>query len=187
MSATVATHLPRKTTRRCTIIDGLVVALKSKDLYEVLNYRQKSESSIKQYMHQIVKSALVDIHRELDPRLLDTTLRRKADDSLHWEGDVRKTINHVRFLGVQHRPDFKITIDGLRIAVEVKRGENGAAVREGIGQGLVYAASEDYDFVVYLFVDTSADKKVLESLRKGPERALVESLWENYNVRFEVV
>ena len=43
---------------------------------------------------------------------------------------------------------------GIRIAVEVKRGQSGSAIREGIGQALVYAASQDFDFVNYLFIDT---------------------------------
>jgi hypothetical protein len=177
----------QKSDRRTWIVDQLLGAMKSDEIFETLDYRRKNENYIKQYMHQILKNRLVEIHRRLSPNQKDETLKRKAADSLMWEGDVKTTINHIRFLGAQHRPDFKVLVDGLRIAVEVKRGESGAGVREGVGQSLVYAASEDFDFVVYLFVDTSKDKKILESLRREREQAFVKSLWERYNVRFDVV
>lgn len=176
-----------KSARRTKIMDQLLEAMKSDEIFKTLDYRRKPESYIKQYMHQLLKNRLVDIHRGLYPNATGKTLKRKAADSLLWEGDVKTTINHIRFLGVQHRPDFKIQVANLNVAVEVKRGESGGAVREGIGQSMVYAASEDFDFVVYLFVDTSRDKKIRESLSRQLEKGFVDSLWRNYNVRFDVV
>lgn len=175
----------RKSRRRTAIVEHLATALKSPAIYRTLDYRQKSESSIKQYMHRIILDRLCSMHRELCPGLRDETLRRKAEDSLFWEGDVTTTINNFLFLGVQHRPDFKVRVDGLWIAVEVKRGESGSAVREGLGQALVY--SHEFDFVVYLFVDTSRDKKIVASLSGAEEHRLVERLWNHDNIRFEVV
>jgi hypothetical protein len=177
----------RKSERRTWIIDQILDAMKSDEIFKTLDYRRKNENYIKQYMHQIIKNHLLEIHSRLSPNQQKGTLKRKVADSLMWEGDVKTTINNIRFLGAQHRPDFKIIVDGLKIAVEMKRGESGASVREGIGQSLVYAASEDFDFVVYLFVDTSKDKKILDSLRREREQAFVRSLWERYNVRFNVV
>ena len=81
--------------------------------------------------------------------------------------------------------DGFVQVDSLRIAVEVKRGETGASVREGLGQSLVYSC--EFDFVCYIFVDVSKDKKVKRSLDREAERHLVEDLWENHNVRFGVV
>ena len=95
------------------------------------------------------------------------------------------TVNNFVFFGVQHRPDFVVKIDGLKIAVEVKRGDSGSAVREGIGQSIVYAAA--FDFVCHIFIDTSKDKKVLNSLQEPAERFFVKTLWNNYNIRFDVV
>ncbi len=187
MTEKTSLGMAQKSERRTWIIDQLLDAMKSDELFKTLDYRRKKESYIKQYMHQLLKGRLVQVHERLAPGTKTDTLKRKAADSLMWEGDVKTTINHIRFLGAQHRPDFKVIVDGLRIAVEVKRGESGAGVREGVGQSLVYAASEDFDFVVYLFVDTSKDKKILESLGRDRERAFVTSLWERYNVRFDVV
>ncbi|MBA3018774.1 MAG: hypothetical protein KJ550_01345 [Proteobacteria bacterium] len=176
-----------KSERRTWIIEQLLSAIKSDEIFHTLDYRNKTEAYIKQYMHQILKRCLLEIHRRISPGQKEDTLKRKASDSLMWEGDVNTTINHIRFLGVQHRPDFKVRVDGLNIAIEVKRGDSGAGIREGIGQSLVYAASEDFDFVVYLFIDISKDKKILESLRRDRERAFVDSLWDKYNIRFDII
>lgn len=187
MTEKTSLSVVQKSERRTWVIDQLLEVMKSDDLFDTLDYRRKNEAYIKQYMHQLLKHRLVEVHRRLAPQQKEETLKRKAAESLFWEGDVKTTINHIRFLGAQHRPDFKVLIDSLRIAVEVKRGETGAAVREGVGQSLIYAASEDFDFVVYLFVDTSRDKKILESLRRAREQAFVGSLWDHYNIRFDVV
>jgi hypothetical protein len=180
-----------KSDRRAKIVATIMRTLKGDQIFHTLDYRRKSEAYVKQYMHQPLRAMLMAMHRELTPDVGKTTLRKKADESLLWEGDVKTTINNIRFLGVQHRPDFVVQLDNkrLRIAVEVKRGETGAAVREGIGQSLVYAASEDFEFVVFLFVDTSKDKKIARSLdkKKTLDQAFVQSLWTNYNVLFDII
>jgi hypothetical protein len=139
-------------------------------------------------MHQPLQRTMREICQRLSPGASEGTIARKARAALLWEGDLTTTVNNVRFLGVQHRPDFVVRVGGIRTAVEVKRGETGSAVREGIGQALAYAGCGDYEFVVYLFIDTSRDKKVRESVVREPAaRAFIESLWRNYNIRFSVV
>ena len=73
-----------------------------------------------------------------------------------WEGEANTNINNFTFFGTQH-PDFVVKIDKLKVAVEVKKGESGSSLREGIGQSLVYASA--FDFVVYLYVDISKTKR----------------------------
>lgn len=87
-----------KSERRTRIVDGLLKAMTCDDIFQTLNYKNKSEAKITNYMHQPLKRGLVDIHRELTPGQKESTLRRKAEQSLMWEGDVKTTINHVRFL-----------------------------------------------------------------------------------------
>jgi len=176
-----------KSELRTWIVDQIVDVLRSDHIFTTLDYRQKTESYLKQYMHQPLQRRMAKIVERVQPNLKPATKARKAKEALLWEGDVTTTINHVRFLGVQHRPDFVVRVAGINIAVEVKLGERGTAVREGIGQSLVYSASEDFDFVAYLFIDTSRDKKVRESLSRAPEAAFVGKLWNQHNVRFSVV
>lgn len=176
-----------KTDLRVWIVDRIMSCLQGDNIFHTLDYRRRSESYLKQYMHQPLQAAMLEVMDRIDPRLSVVAKKRNAKACLFWEGDVNTTVNHVRFLGVQHRPDFIVKAAGVKIAVEVKRGESGAGVREGIGQSLVYAASEDFDFVVYLFADISRDKKILEATERERDAAFIRSLWDLYNVRFSVV
>ena len=178
---------PRKSEMRTAIVDTIVACLRHEQIYKTLDYRNKSEQYLKQYMHQPLQRTMVEVFRRIDGRLSEAALQKKAASALLWEGDVTTTINNIRFLGVQHRPDFVVKAADLRIAVEVKMGESGGNVREGIGQALVYAGSREFDFVIYLFIDTSKDKKVRESLSTPAAASFVASLWQHYNVRFSVV
>ncbi len=175
-----------KSSKRQWIVDQITDVLKSPTIFKTINYRQKNENYIKQYMHQPFLKRLTEMQKELYPDVKDRNVwAERAKNSLMWEGDVKTTINHFQFLGVQHRPDFEVHVEGLKIAVEIKRGESGAAVREGIGQSLVYSIK--FDFVIYIFIDISKDKKVLRSIESEKENFFIESLWRNYNIRFSVI
>lgn len=184
-------YVTAKSSKRERIVDQITEILKSPIIFKTINYRQRSESYIKQYMHQPLLNQLTEMHKELYPHIKNEELwKEKARMALMWEGDVNTTINNFLFLGVQHRPDFEVHMEKLRIAIEIKRGESGAAVREGLGQCLVYAS--EYDFVIYTFVDISKDKKILRSIEADlpefeKEKSLIESLWENYNIRFSII
>ena len=182
-----AMRIARKSTRRQWIVDEILKTISAERIYRTLDYRHKSEAHIKQYLHQPLKSRVNSICKKLWPGASKTTLKRKAKDALLWEADVNTTMNPVRFFGVQHRSDFVVKIGGIKIAIKVKRGETGNAIREGLGQSLIYASCEDFDFVVYLFIDTSKDKKIKVSFSHMLESALIKSLWDDYNIRFKVV
>ena len=138
-------------------------------------------------MHQPLIRELEDLYRDLElSKSSDAdVVRQKAKECLLWEGDVTTTVNNFTVFGTQHRPDFVVKIDKLRVAVEVKKGESGHSLREGIGQSLVY--SSEFDFVVYLYVDISKDKKIRDSMIVKQEQELVGDLWEDHNVLFKVV
>jgi hypothetical protein len=102
-----------KSAKRGMIVEQILDALKSDEIFTTLDYKHKSESYIKQYMHQPLKRRLVEVHRQLAPGTSEETLKRRAGESLLWEGDVKTTVNHIRFLGAQHRPDFKVQIQGV--------------------------------------------------------------------------
>jgi len=78
-----------------------------------------------------------------------------------------------------------LSIYDLRIAFEIKKGNDSAAVRAGIGQSIVY--STQYDFVLYFFVDTTAGGDIYNAQSGEKEKQLIESLWNNYNIKFKVV
>lgn len=176
----------KKTEKRVQIIDEIMTALCSKEVYGVIDSKIASEDKMKTYLHQILRKHLTIIFQNIFGQERELA-EKHAIKSLLWEGDKNTTINNVKFLGTQHRPDFVIQIDGLSIAVEVKIGESGQAIREGLGQSLVYVSSA-FDFVCYLFVDSSKDQKIFKSIKEEPKVApFLHDLWENYNIRFDVV
>jgi hypothetical protein len=136
-------------------------------------------------MHQTILSKLMEVHEHLDPSASQDTVTKRATNSLLWEGDINTTVNNILFMGVQHRPDFVVQIEGIRIAVEVKRGESGSAVREAIGQCLVY--SSQFDFACCVLVDTSNDKKIKGGFPGAAEQSMLHRLWNDFNIRFNVV
>jgi hypothetical protein len=175
----------RKTARRTWLIEEIIGVLKKKITFERINYKNLTESDIRTSLYYVLLEGLEGIHAQLTPTVSQKRIKLKADRSLLWESDPRSTINNFLFLGAQHRPDYEIQIFDLLIAIEIKRGKSGQTVREGLGQSLVY--SNKYDFVVYLYVDTSTDKKILKSLQGAQEEKLLETLWQHHNICVDVV
>lgn len=176
----------KKTQKRIQIIDEIMAALSSEEVYGVLDSKNSSEDKIKTYLHQILRKHLTKIYQGIFGQQIELA-EKHAIKALLWEGDKNTTINHVHFLGTQHRPDFVIHIDDTSIAVEIKIGENGQSIREGLGQSLVYVSAA-FDFVCYLFVDSSKDQKIIRSIKDDPKvEPFLRELWENYNIRFEIV
>jgi hypothetical protein len=176
-----------KSKKRVKIVESIASAISSNKIFDVIDYRNRNEDYIKQYMHQPLISELEALYEDLElSKSTDKDLvRQKAKDCLLWEGDVNTTVNNFTFFGTQHRPDFVVKIDKLKVAVEVKKGESGSSLREGIGQSLVYASA--FDFVVYLYVDISKDKKIRDSMGGSQEQELINDLWDSHNVLFQVV
>lgn len=177
----------RKSKARTMIIDDLVNALTNRRTFDRLDLKHSSEDRIRSRLDEHLYEVLVAIHGKLAPTLSEDTIKEKAKRSLVWEGDATKTINNTRFLGTQHRPDFKLNIGSMQIAVEVKLGQIGSDIRDGVGQSLVYVGSGDYNFVIYLLADRSTDSKIYRSLSGPREAAFIQRLWDDFNIRFQVV
>jgi hypothetical protein len=78
-----------------------------------------------------------------------------------------------------------LDMNGIKIAIEFKRGDKGSDLRAGIGQSMIY--STHYDFVLYLFIDTSGDKRIFNATGGVNEQEFVEMLWDQYNIKFTVI
>jgi len=176
-----------KTANRDRIINSIIDALSSRDILNKIDCKTKDESNIKTFMYGLILDRIKGLYRDLYPNKDDKIYEAKANKSLMWEGNKETVVNNIRFLGVQHRPDFKVVMNRIRIAIEIKKGDSGSSIREGIGQSIIYAVSNDFDFVIYLFIDTSKDKKIKESVGNEEESAFISSLWDYYNIRFVVI
>lgn len=176
---------PRKTARRNQIVNGVMDALMSKSVYGVIG-PGRNEAAVAHVMHGELLKALQALYRELEPRASEDLIMRKTRDCLLWEGDINTTINHIQFLGAQHRPDFIVQVDDIRLALELKRGSDGSCIRSALGQCLVYASQ--FDFTCCVVVDTTREKKIKRAYIDGAkENVILERLWEHFNIRLGVV
>lgn len=173
-----------KSERRTNIVKDLMKTIKSPRIFDRIKYKDKSEEYIKQYMHQPLIDEITKMYEKYKGYITETASKR-ANVDLKWEGDTKTIVHNFMFMGVQHRPDFVVEFDDIKIAIEVKRGSNGTSVREGMGQCIVY--NTNYDFSVYLFIDTSDDGRIKNAFHGDKEQEVVKSLWDNHNCLFEVV
>ena len=88
-------------------------------------------------------------------------------------------------MGTSNRPDMTVEANGVRVAIEFKKGYNGSSLRDGFGQSIIYSTA--YDFVIYMFIDISDEKKIVNGATSVVEQAFLEKLWDNFNIKFLVV
>lgn len=185
MTKPISGTAARKTTRRIRIIDGIMDALMSQSVFGIIG-AGRNESAVAHKLHGELLKSLGSIHRELDENAPNALVDKRARECLLWEGDINTTINHIQFLGAQHRPDFIVQTDGIRAAIEVKRGSDGSCVRNALGQCIVYASQ--FDFTCCVVVDTTRDKKLKRAYSEGTiESLILGRLWDQFNIRIGVV
>lgn len=173
-----------KSQKRIELLDLITESITQDDIFTVIDYRNKSEDQIKQFVYPHLVDSLTNYLVE-EGEVDKTKAKEKIQKSLKWEGNVKTTVNHILFMGTQNRPDMVLEINGLRIAIEFKRGEKGSDIRSGIGQSMIY--STHYDFVMYLFIDTSRDKKIFNAQGGVNETEFIELLWDQFNIKFITV
>ena len=170
--------------KRTKILNSIISTLKHPDIYNTINYRNQKEDKIKQFLYPHLLNKVAKLYTLYDD-VSDATAKKNAKESLLWEGNVNTTVSNRLFMGTNHRPDFIIEFKKLSIAIEIKRGNSGTSLREGLGQSQVY--SNLYDFTICLFIDTSKDKRILNASTSNEEKKFIKRLWTKNNVRFEVV
>jgi len=173
-----------KSQKRIELLDLVSESITQDDVFNVIDYRNKSEDQIKQFIYPHLVDDLAQ-YMVQEQGIDKAVAKDKIKKSLKWEGNVNTTINHILFMGTQNRPDMILEINGLKIAMEFKRGDKGSDLRSGIGQSMVY--STHYDFVLYLFIDTSKDKRIVNARGGVNETEFVELLWNQFNIKFVTI
>ena len=172
-----------KSKKRISLLDMVSEAMTHNDIFHTINYRNKSEDSIKQFVYPHLVDALAERMVE-EKGISKDRAKEVVKRNLKWEGNVNTTVNHVLFMGTQNRPDMVLETDGLKIGIEFRKGESGSALRSGIGQSMIY--STHFDFVIYLFIDTTEDKRIANSIGGTNETELIDLLWKDFNIKFVV-
>ena len=172
-----------KSQKRIEFIDLISEAITHDDIFGTINYKQQNEDQIKQFIYPHLVESLTQyvVDQEGKEKQVAKDYVKK---NLKWEGNVNTTVSHILFMGTQNRPDMILEMNGLKVAIEFKRGQSGSDLRSGVGQSMIY--STHYDFVLYLFVDTSEDKRIKNAQGGVNETEFVELLWDQYNIKFIV-
>jgi len=99
------------------------------------------------------------------------------------EDEVDK-ISQANLFGFNHRPDLSIGRDGT--AIEIKVVSGGPAIRDLIGQAIVYRMQ--YRFVILVIIDKTGDSRIVKSCldKKSSEYALLQGLSKSWNI-FSVI
>ena len=172
-----------KTKKRTDLINSIITTLTDEEIFNTIDYKRKNEDAIKQFMYQPLLNSIKEMFEK--DGLDKNKSKIKAKESIIWESNKQTTLHNMMLFGTQHRPDIELKYNGLRIAIEVKKGSIGSDIRQGFGQCLIYGIK--YDFVIFIMIDTSNDKRILNSNDAKKESYLTDSLWYNYNVKFVVV
>jgi len=176
--------LANKSIKRENVIETICEGITHREIFETIDYKNQSEDKIKQFTYPILVNNLTDFL--VEKRGKDRSRARSfVKERLLWEGNINTTVHHTHFMGTMNRPDMIFEIDAVRIAIEFKKGDSGGALRSGIGQSLIY--STDYDFTIFLFIDTSENGKIKNCEKIEEEQWLVNDLWKRYNIKFLVV
>ncbi len=173
-------HLAKKSTKRLKIIRSISDVITDDKIFTQIDIHNMSEAKIMGFMKRYFEEGLEDLYKDISPGLKESTYEKKANEALVWGPDSSTFIPAVNLLGTRNIADYLVNIEGMQIALEVERGEDGKSVRDGLGQCIVY--STDYDFVIYLLIDISKEENILNSLENTKEQRLIGSLWENHNV-----
>lgn len=176
--------LANKSTKRQNVIETICEGITHREIFETIDYKNQSEDKIKQFTYPILVNSLTNFLVKVRGKDRDRA-RNFVKERLLWEGNIKTTVHHTRFMGTMNRPDMIFEIDATKIAIEFKRGDSGGALRSGIGQSLIY--STDYDFTIFLFIDTSKDGKIKNCKKSEEEQWLIDDLWKRYNIKFLVV
>lgn len=175
-----------QTEKRSNFVEDIITCFRDHDIFsKIVSLKHNDE-------RQIQQALFLSFQKEL-PCILSKRFRFSekkanmiADQGFKWEQKITTTVSNFNFFATHHRPDAVLEVnDNLRIAIELKKGDSGQAIRAGIGQALVYATQ--FNFTIYLFVDMTPAKDIQSSLIAEKEKALIDSLWKNYNVKFIVL
>jgi hypothetical protein len=175
--------LAKKTDRRVKLLESIISHMKAHNMFsKQVSRKRDTESTIQ-------KNLFLSLEDKLDDFIIEYGVSEKKSKDLvskfQWEQKLTTTVNNFTIFSTNHRPDAVLNIGDFRIGIEIKKGDGGSSLRSGLGQCLIY--SSEFDFVLYLFVDTTPNQNICKSIEGQREKEIVENLWNNHNVMFDII
>jgi hypothetical protein len=176
--------LASKSMNRIAILDMIQDGISIQEIFENVDYKNQNEDKIQQLIYPNLLNKVTEY--VMDKKGFGKGLaREKAKTMIKWEGNTKLTVKNTHFMGTSNKPDISIDIGGVKVAVEFKNGNRGSGLREGFGQSMIYSTS--YDFVIYMFIDTSEDQRILNGSTSITEQNFLDNIWDNFNIKFVIV
>lgn len=179
--------ISNKSTKRTKLLEDIIEVMKTHEIFSDNVKRKDDEVTIQKALFLRLEKGKLLSNILLENNI--TTTKEKADmialKNFSYEQDINTTVKQFCIFGTQHRPDAVLDLGDFRIAIEVKKGNNGSSIRSGLGQSLLY--SHQYDFTIYFFVDTTQGLDIKSSVQGSKEQEIINQLWDSYNVKFIVV
>ena len=112
-------------------------------------------------------------HLQASPKLSKNLITQVGEE------EVDKIVN-ANLFGFNHRPDTTIGNDGT--AIEIKVIKSGHAIRDILGQAVVYRMY--YRFVILVFVDNTPNKQIVEKCcdKYSQENSLLHGLARSHKI-----
>jgi hypothetical protein len=177
--------LASKSKNRIAILDMVQdgISTHNQELFETTDYKNKSEDDIKKIIYPNLLNKVTEY--VMGKKGFNRSLaREKAKTMIRWEGNTYNSVKPIHFMGIDSRPDMSLDINGVKVAIKFKKGNRGQELREGFGQSLIY--STVYDFVIYMFIDTSEDNRIINGAESVTEQRFLDNIWDNFNIKFVI-
>lgn len=173
----------KKSTRRVILLNNIIETFSNHPIFSDHVSRKSDTESM------IQKSLFLTLQNNLYELLLkygySNRKSKRIAEKFQWEQKLTIHVRNFTVFSTSHRPDAVLDMEEIRIGIEIKKGQDGASLRAGLGQCLIY--STEYDFVVYLFVDTTPNRNIKKSIEAKREQMIIKTLWEDHNVLFHIV
>jgi hypothetical protein len=175
--------MAKKTDRRVKLLNSIISHMKSHNMFSKQVSRKRDTENV------IQKNLFLALEDHLGKYLIKYGVgevkSKKIVANFQWEQKLTTTVNNFTIFSTNHRPDAILDLDDFRIGIEIKKGDGGSSLRNGLGQCLLY--SSEFDFVLYLFVDITPNQNIHKSTKGQREKDIIEDLWNNHNVMFDII
>lgn len=169
------------------------LASKSKNRLELLDLIQEGidVKNVTQSIEKIKEQAYPSLLAKVSEWVKDKKgfsgglAKEKAKTMIKFDSSKTTGARNIQFMGTSNKPTLTVESSGVKVAIEFIKGNRGSDVREAIGQSMIYSTS--YDFVIYVFIDSTDDNRIRNGSASITEHYFLNNLWDNFNVKFTLV
>lgn len=176
--------LASKSKNRLELLETITEGITSTDIFEKDNFKKNSEDKLKKSIYPNLLNTLAD--RICDKRGFSKGLaREKAKTMIKIDDGKSQPINTTHFMGTSNKPSITVESSGIKVAIEIKKGDRARNLKESFGESMIF--SNVYDFVIYLFLDTTEETRIVKGSSGITENNFLKNLWDNFNVKFTII